>query len=336
MTILYSDRFQKYRKVGLGLRSDAPVQLADHHPRWQRMFSYEAYVIHHTLNIELLRLHHCGSTAVAGLPAKPIVDILGVVPDLTSLEAKKALLESLGYDWRGECGIQGRRFAVLSDPATKLSYVHLHLYQEGDPQISRHIAFRDILRTHPEAASQYRQVKQALNLPRPEYTAAKAPVIDEILAAYSVGEGAKIAVVLGAAKGHKNTVTYAKELYSSCQLELIDLQDCSVLPYAYNTPRRDDDFIAIVQRMIEADRMVFATPVYWYAMSAEMKTFVDRLTNLLNEAHKSYASALVGKKVDLVVTGSDILIPNGFTVPFNLVSIYFGMDFMQFHYRAFP
>lgn len=341
MTLLYPERLEKYHKVGLGLRSNDPVQLAEHHPRWQRMYSYESYLIHHTLGIELLKLYHCGSTAVAGLTAKPIIDILGAVPDLAVLESKRAQLESLGYEWRGEWGIKGRRFAVLSDPESKLSYVHLHIYEEGDPQVSRHIAFRDILRTHPDAASQYQQVKQSLNLPRAEYTAAKAPVIDKILGTYaptpvakSLDAKSKVVVILGAAKGHKNTASYAKELYSNGQLDLIDLQDYTVLPYVYDTPRRDDDFISIVQKMIDADRVVLATPVYWYAMSAEMKTFVDRLTNLLSEAHKSYAAALVGKKIDLVITGSDVLIPNGFTVPFNLVSIYFAMDFMQVHYRA--
>lgn len=106
----------------------------------------------------LIAVHHIGSTSIAGIMAKPIIDLLGVVTDLPSLDRQRAVIDSLGYDWRGECGLSGRRYCTLSDDAGRRKF-HLHCYSNGDPAISRHIAFRDHLRACPDDAKAYEQEK---------------------------------------------------------------------------------------------------------------------------------------------------------------------------------
>lgn len=106
----------------------------------------------------LLAIHHIGSTAVAGMTAKPIIDLLGVAGTLAGLDAERAAFERIGYEWRGERGLPGRRYLIRADE-TGRRLVHLHCYASHDPAIGRHLAFRDYLRAHPDAAAAYAAVK---------------------------------------------------------------------------------------------------------------------------------------------------------------------------------
>jgi GrpB-like predicted nucleotidyltransferase (UPF0157 family) len=82
------------------------------------------------------------------------------------LTAEGNEIEALGYEWRGEFGLPGRRYCAKSDPETGRRLVQLHCYAEGSPEITRHLAFRDYLRRKPEVARAYDLEKmrcQALN-----------------------------------------------------------------------------------------------------------------------------------------------------------------------------
>jgi multimeric flavodoxin WrbA len=91
--------------------------------------------------------------------------------------------------------------------------------------------------------------------------------------------------------------------------------------------------LSVAEKMETAERIVFATPVYWYAMSGELKVFFDRLTDLLT-THKSIGKALKGKKTYLIATGSDPELPEGFEVPFRSTSAYFDMSYEGALYKA--
>jgi GrpB-like predicted nucleotidyltransferase (UPF0157 family) len=104
-----------------------------------------------------MEVHHIGSTAVPGLAAKPIIDIVLEVSDLAALDAHNSQMEEIGYKPRGEFGIPGRRyFQKGGDNRTH----HLHAFLRGDPNVVRHIAFRDYLRRHPEVAREYGDLKR--------------------------------------------------------------------------------------------------------------------------------------------------------------------------------
>lgn len=95
--------------------------------------------------------HHIGSTVVPGL--------LGETPDLRAVDTARAALEGLGWRWRGENGVAGRRYFTRDDPDTGERTAHLHIHATGDPMIAWHLAFRDRLRAGPATAATYEAEK---------------------------------------------------------------------------------------------------------------------------------------------------------------------------------
>jgi len=133
------------------------MRVASYDPAWPARYEKEACVLRVVLGDVLIRSHHVGSTSVPGLPAKPIIDICLEVRGLGALDARNDRMRSLGYVPRGEFGIPGRRyFPKGGDDRTH----HVHAYLAGDPNVGRHLAFRDYLRFHPAVAQAYAQVKR--------------------------------------------------------------------------------------------------------------------------------------------------------------------------------
>src|SRR5215468_7624787 len=133
-----------------------PVVLAAYDPEWPRMAARRADELR-ALGATLVTVHHIGSTSVPGLAAKPIIDLMPLVTSLADLDRDRGRVEALGYRWHGELGIAGRRYCTLSDAGGRL--VQLHFFAADSAQVRRHIAFRDYLRVHPEAAAAYEAEK---------------------------------------------------------------------------------------------------------------------------------------------------------------------------------
>lgn len=135
------------------------VELVPYDPNWPMQFEQEAEKLKAILGSNAEAVHHIGSTAIPGIYAKPVIDILVVVKTLNKVDALNPEFESLGYACMGEYGIQGRRYYWKSQ--TKRTH-HVHLFEKGHSEIKRHLAFRDYMRAHPDAAQGYSWVKRCL------------------------------------------------------------------------------------------------------------------------------------------------------------------------------
>lgn len=135
-----------------------PVTLAAYNPDWPQLAVSHAERLR-VLGPTLVIVHHIGSTAVPGLAAKPIIDLMPLVTDLADLDRERWRVEALGYHWHGELGLSGRRYCTLSDE-TGIRFVQLHFFKADSPHVVRHLAFRNYLRAHPKAAAAYENEKR--------------------------------------------------------------------------------------------------------------------------------------------------------------------------------
>jgi len=138
-----------------------PPVIELHCEEWKDDFAREAANVRVALGSVLRAIHHIGSTAVLGLRAKPVIDMLADVDCLATLDARAESMVGLGYEVMGEFGIPGRRYFRKSNSAGTRTH-HLHAFATGSPHIARHLAFRDYLRTHSVTAAEYGALKLRL------------------------------------------------------------------------------------------------------------------------------------------------------------------------------
>jgi GrpB-like predicted nucleotidyltransferase (UPF0157 family)/ribosomal protein S18 acetylase RimI-like enzyme len=130
-----------------------PVVLAKYDPGWPKRAAKLAKRLQ-VLGSTLLAVEHIGSTAIPGMAAKPIIDLMPLVTTLADLDHQRPRVEALGYEWHGELGLTGRRYCTLADERG-VRAAQLHFFEAESPHATRHIAFRDYMRSHPEAARAY-------------------------------------------------------------------------------------------------------------------------------------------------------------------------------------
>jgi GrpB-like predicted nucleotidyltransferase (UPF0157 family) len=158
------------------------IRVVDYDPEWPHLFQREADRIRRVLGDRVAQLEHVGSTSVPGLAAKPVIDIMLIVPDSSDEPSYLPDLVAAGYvlvirepEW-----YQHRCF---KGPDTN---VNLHVYSPGCPEIERYLIFRDRLRAHAADRAHYQQVKRELAgrdwTYVQEYADAKTEVVESILA----------------------------------------------------------------------------------------------------------------------------------------------------------
>src|SRR5215217_5995839 len=167
-------------QVLVGGREKRAIVIADPDPAWPRRFDAERERIAAALGDRALRIEHIGSTAVPGLPAKPIVDVLLVVADSANEQAYLPALVDAGYILRiREPAWYEHR--LFKGPDTD---VNLHVFSAGCPEIERHLLFRDWLRGNEADRQLYARTKRELAQQDWKYTQyyadAKTAVIGEI------------------------------------------------------------------------------------------------------------------------------------------------------------
>jgi GrpB-like predicted nucleotidyltransferase (UPF0157 family) len=135
------------------------VKLHPYDLAWAEAARHETARLTATVGKVIITVHHIGSTAIPGICAKPILDLMPVVRSLAELEVSRSDIEKLGYAWWGEYGLPGRRYCTLDDQVTGERKVQLHCYEQTSSEIARHLAFRDYLRSRPDLAREYEAEK---------------------------------------------------------------------------------------------------------------------------------------------------------------------------------
>ncbi|RZA36146.1 MAG: GrpB family protein [Lysobacteraceae bacterium] len=137
------------------------ITVVDHDPGWMAQFESESRRIRQVAGEAVINIHHIGSTAIPGIKAKPVIDLLLEVGSLDAIDQATHRLQSLGYEAMGEFGLPGRRYFRL-DNADGIRTHQVHAYKAGVPDVVRHVAFRDYMRAHPEEAADYGFLKERL------------------------------------------------------------------------------------------------------------------------------------------------------------------------------
>ena len=171
----------------LPVRADGPVRLVDPDPEWAAQYAGQEERIRRALGPRVVRVEHVGSTAVPGLAAKPVIDIVLAVADSSDEAAYLPDLETAGYllqfrepDW------YEHRFLRDHDPD-----VQVHVFTDGSSEVERMLLFRDRLRSRPEERELYERTKRELAARRwayiQDYADAKSYVVEEIIARARAG-----------------------------------------------------------------------------------------------------------------------------------------------------
>ncbi|HAT1820791.1 TPA: GNAT family N-acetyltransferase [Legionella pneumophila] len=135
------------------------IKVVPYDSSWSMQFEQEAEQIKKALGNNCIDIHHIGSTSVPGLAAKPVIDMIPVVLDLSKVDSANTAMRTLGYEAKGEYGIPFRRYFQKGDNQRTH---HAHVFELGNSEIERHLKFRDWMRSHPEDREAYARLKQEL------------------------------------------------------------------------------------------------------------------------------------------------------------------------------
>lgn len=149
---------------------------------WEAMFELEKDRLRNLFGDLVIEVYHIGSTAIPNIYAKPIIDILIEVKDIEKVDKFNSGMKQLGYIPKGEYGIPGRRFFIKGTEVDRTH--HIHIFQQGDVEVGKHVNFRDYMRLHPDKAMAYSKLKRELAKKYPEditgYMAEKNDFIKKI------------------------------------------------------------------------------------------------------------------------------------------------------------
>lgn len=143
-----------------------------------------------------------------------------------------------------------------------------------------------------------------------------------------------ILVIHGSARVDSDTRKYVDFTFSRTDHTYLDLNTYRIEEYNYEESySSSDQFMEVIEVLLRHRIIVFATPVYWYAMSGKMKILFDRFTDLVS-SRKETGKQLVGKKIALLAVGNDAELPEGFIVPFRDTANYLAMKYIDVVYYS--
>jgi GrpB-like predicted nucleotidyltransferase (UPF0157 family) len=173
------ERDRALDQVLIGGREKREITIVEYDPNWPARFEAARERVQQALGAGAIRVEHIGSTAVPGLAAKPIIDLLVTVEDPENESVPLGAMTAAGYELR----VREPGHRMFRTPERD---VHVHLWADDDPEVARHLRFRDRLRRSAEDRQVYEQLKRELARrdwsDMNHYADAKGPVIEEILA----------------------------------------------------------------------------------------------------------------------------------------------------------
>ena len=144
-------------------------------------------------------------------------------------------------------------------------------------------------------------------------------------------------IIVGSSRSNGNTSAIAHKIAVDIKADVIDLREYTISYYDYESNNIADDFLPLIKSVLEKyDTIVFATPVYWYAMSAIMKVFFDRFSDLI-KIEKETGRKFRGKSMFVVSNSYDEELDYDFYMPFRLSANYLGINYLgnkHFSYRT--
>ena len=136
------------------------IRLVDYDPKWPNMFNGEAKILRDLLQDMVVSINHIGSTAVPGLDAKPVVDLMVEVTNLEKVQSMQEEFQNAGYEVLGENGIPGRHFVTRNSAGERTH--DIHIFETGHKEIEQMILFRDRMIENPKEAESYSELKNEL------------------------------------------------------------------------------------------------------------------------------------------------------------------------------
>ena len=155
------------------------IQVTPYDASWPIKFVKAAEEIKIALGSNCIEIHHIGSTAVQDLAAKPVIDMVPVVLDITKVDDANTAMLALGYEAKGEYGMPFRRY--FQKGGNQRTH-HVHAFEVGSPEIERHLKFREWMKNHPEDREAYAHLKQDLARQYPDDINAYCLGKDEFIA----------------------------------------------------------------------------------------------------------------------------------------------------------
>lgn len=159
------------------------VELVDYNEDWVNEYEREKETLVNVLKDDLIEIHHIGSTSIPGLKAKPVIDILAVIPNLEIINKIEEKLKGYDYENRGHQGVEDRYFFAKGPEDARSHYVHF--VEPKSNTYYNQIYFKKYLLEHPDYIKKYCDLKNELASKyadeRPKYTQGKNEFITNVI-----------------------------------------------------------------------------------------------------------------------------------------------------------
>ena len=133
-------------------------------------------------------------------------------------------------------------------------------------------------------------------------------------------------ILLSSSRDNGNTSALVDAVSDLCEVDVFKLNEYNISPFDYEHKNIDDDFVPLVEELLRYQHIIFASPVYWYSMSAQLKAFVDRISDLLH-VKKELGRKLRSKTCSVFATGASPQPERSFEETFINSFEYLGMEY---------